>query len=247
MTFKRNPLVVAAGLAVGMMVSTGTASADTFGPMDTSGFVEIFGAHSFLTNVGPDADDDRYTGGGGGGQVNFWLNDSYTVQIDGDFDFFRNDPDDDTEFAIEMLVHAGWRDPERGYFGGFGGFVTNGYVGDSDDPAQWVAGGEGAIYLDMMTVFAQAGFMDQLTSAEDEAFTDAFFVRGGVRYFVNPNLKLEASGGLLSGDEYTDTPLIYHFGVLKWNISRRIAGSAGSRHILVATRTKKTMNTPHIR
>lgn len=209
MTSKRNSLILAAGLAAGFIGSTTAAYADTFGPMDTSGFVEIFGSYSDASGDNGSGADDNYTGGGGGGSVNFWLSDSHTVQIDGNLNFFRNDPDDDTEFAIDMIVHAGWRDPERGYFGGFGGLVTIGYVGDSGDPAHWVAGGEGAIYLDMMTVFAQAGYIDELNGkeADDAAFSDTFFVRGGVRYFANPNLKLEASGGFMSGDEYGDTPV----------------------------------------
>ena len=103
MIFKSNPLVLAAGLAAGMIGSTSAASADTFGPMDTSGFVEIFGSHSDAVEDQSSGANDNYTGGGGGGSVNFWLSDSHTVQIDGNLNFFRNDPDDDTEHAIEMV------------------------------------------------------------------------------------------------------------------------------------------------
>lgn len=208
MIFKSNPLVLAAGLAAGMIGSTSAASADTFGPMDTSGFVEIFGSHSDAVEDQSSGANDNYTGGGGGGSVNFWLSDSHTVQIDGNLNFFRNDPDDDTEHAIEMVVHTGWRDTERGYFGAFGGLISYGYAGaDSGDSNQWVLGGEGAVYLDMITVFVQAGFMDTFNRDEGESFEDTFFVQGGVRYFVNSNMKLEASGGFLSGDEYGDTPV----------------------------------------
>lgn len=208
MILKSNTLTFAAGLAAGMIFSTSAASADTFGPMDTSGFVEIFGSYSDAVEDNSSGADDNYTGGGGGGRVNFWLSDSHTVQIDGNLNFFRNDPDNDTEHAVEMVVHSGWRDPERGYIGGFGGLISYGYTGsDSRDSNQWIAGGEGAVYLDMITVFAQAGFMDTFNRDEAESFEDTYFVQGGVRYFASSNLKLEASGGFLSGDEYGDTPV----------------------------------------
>ncbi len=182
------------------------ADAQTLG---TSGVVEIYGSYSSAVAYGSNDSDanDNYTGGGGGGSVNFWLNDNYTLQIDGNFSFFRNAPDDDTGNAIEMLVHTGWRSTERGYFGAFGGFVALGQSGADTAPNQWVIGGEGAVYWDMLTVFVQGGFMDTWSAAEAEAFTDTYFVRGGARYFFDPNLKLEASGGFLSGDEYTDTPV----------------------------------------
>lgn len=200
-------VLLSSGMIVGALMSASAAFADTFAPTNTSGFVKMYGSHSILTDVGTGANGGEYTGGGGGGKVNIWLGDYYGIQMDGNFDFFRNRDIEGTQFAGEMLLHAGWRDPQSGYFGGFGGLLSIGYSADSADQTQWVAGGEGAMYFDMITVFAQAGFMDQINSEDFGAFNDMYFVRGGVRYFANPNLKFEASGGLLSGDEYTDIPV----------------------------------------
>lgn len=205
-------LVVGAGLATGLVATSGSAMADTFGPMGTSGYGEIFGLYMFdseYANAGSTFDPE-YIGLGVGGHVNFWLNDNFTLQIDGLGNFWRNENRDFNNyrmFAVEGLAHAGWRDPDKGYFGAFGGLLSYGYSGANNSFDQWVAGGEGAIYLDSMTVFGQAGFMDSFKddtngSGPGNSFTDTWFVRGGVRYFATPNMKLEASGGLLQGNEY---------------------------------------------
>ncbi len=211
------------------VITTATHAADFEPPVQTlgtSGYGEIFGLYMFDSEYKANADrpsdrqfEPEYVGLGGGGHVNFWLNDNYTLQIDGAASFFRNENstgDNYRMFAVEALAHAGWRDPEQGYIGGFGGLLSYGYGGCSYDCSydQFVIGGEGAIYLDMVTVFAQAGFMDSWTDDTDRklqgdgnSFTDAWFIRGGVRYFANPNLQFEASGGLFQGNEYA-----YHYG-----------------------------------
>jgi hypothetical protein len=192
-------------IGASLLAMAGTAQADTFGPNDVSGFAELFFSHTFLTDLGPNADPDKYTGGGGGGKVNFRLNDQFTLQIDAFGHHFRNDPDDDREYAVHGLAHAGWRDSDRGYFGLFGGLLGHGY---SDYPlSNFVIGGEGSVYLDNVTLFAQAGYMDGMNEDSSDPFSDVIFGRGGIRYFVNPNFKLEASGGILSGDEYLDLPV----------------------------------------
>jgi hypothetical protein len=200
-------LILGAGLATGLVASSGAAMADTFGPMDTSGYGEIFGLLSWDSDADGRARKQDYAGLGGGGHVNFWLSDSYTLQIDGTGSFFRNDDVGYRLFAVEGLAHAGWRNPDQGYLGAFGGLLSYGYSGEDNSYDQWVVGGEGAVYLDMVTLFVQGGFMDSFDddtngSGPGASFTDTWFVRGGVRYFATPNLKLEASGGLLQGNEY---------------------------------------------
>ena len=208
-------LVLSAGLATGLVASSGAAMADSFGPMGTSGYGEIFGlymfysAHAYNDRRPPERQiDPEYIGLGVGGHVNFWLNDNFTLQIDGLGNFWRNENNNFGNnyrmFAVEGLAHAGWRDPDKGYFGAFGGLLSYGYSGGNGLADQWVLGGEGAIYLDSMTVFGQAGFMDSFKddtngSGPGNSFTDTWFVRGGVRYFATPNMKIEASGGLLQG------------------------------------------------
>lgn len=184
------------------------------GTLGISGRGELFGLYSFDSDADGFASKQDYSGLGGGGHVNFWLSDSYTLQIDGAASFFRNDDSDYRVFAMEALVHAGWRDPDKGYFGAFGGLLSYGYGGASCGGScsfdQYVAGAEGAVYWDMMTFFAQGGFMDSWSEdggSRGNSFTDTWFARGGLRYFANPNMKLEASGGILSGNEYaTDDP-----------------------------------------
>lgn len=214
---KMKNLVIATSMVV-VAMNTAAHAADFEVPaqtLGTSGYGEIFGLYSWDSEAGSSTEEYEYTGLGGGGHVNFWLSDNWTLQIDGGGSFFRIDTNDDSVFAVDMMVHTGWRDPERGYFGAFGGLSSFGYRGESENSYdQYVVGGEGAVYLDTMTIFAQAGIMgswtdDTARNPDDygDSFTDAWFVRGGVRYFANPNLKLEASGGLLQGNEYA-----HHWG-----------------------------------
>ncbi len=187
------------------------------GTLGTSGYGELVGLYSFDSDADGSASKQDYSGLGGGGHVNFWLGDSYTLQIDGAASFFRNDDSDYRVFAMEALVHAGWRDPDKGYFGAFGGLLSYGYAGYSGTGCsgscsfdQYVIGGEGAVYWDTMTFFAQGGFMDSRSAdggSRGNSFTNTWFGRGGLRYFANPNVKLEASGGILSGDQYTNKPV----------------------------------------
>lgn len=213
-------LVLGAGLATGLVASSGAAMADAFGPMGTSGYGEIFGLYMFDSDYAYNAGlpfsqhfDPDYIGLGVGGHINFWLNNNFSLQIDGLGNFWRNENSRTGNyrmFAVEGLAHAGWRDPDKGYIGAFGGLMSYGYSTSQDGVAsydQWVIGGEAAIFLDSVTVFGQAGFMDSFEddtngSGPSESFTDTWFVRGGVRYFATPNIKLEASGGLLQGNEY---------------------------------------------
>lgn len=207
---KMKNLVIATSM-VFIAMNTAAHAADLEVPaqtLGTSGYGEIFGLYSWDSEAGSSTEEYEYTGLGGGGHVNFWLSDNWTLQIDGGGSFFRIDTNDDSVFAVDMMVHTGWRDPERGYFGAFGGLSSFGYRGESGNSYdQWVIGGEGAVYLDSMTIFGQAGFMDSFDddtngSGPGDSFTDTWFVRGGVRYFATPNMKLEASGGLLQGNEY---------------------------------------------
>jgi hypothetical protein len=46
-------------IGAGLLAMTGTAQADTFGPNDVSGFAELFFSHTFLTDLGPQADPDN--------------------------------------------------------------------------------------------------------------------------------------------------------------------------------------------
>ena len=97
------------------------------------------------------------------------------------------------------------RDPTSGSLGGFVG-VGNGFNANDETATAWLIGAEGQFYLTDWTLYGQLGYMDadEVDTGTPDAFRDAWFGRGVVRYFLDANVKLEGELSYASGEQDTD-------------------------------------------
>ncbi|MBC8035700.1 MAG: hypothetical protein H7X89_00555 [Rhizobiales bacterium] len=155
-------------------------------------------------NVIPGEDDSFIYGADG--RVRFDLSSVLSVQGDLLWD------DAATHSGSEDIYHGGWMggghlnwtDRQSGLLGIFGGVGT----AESDQATTdfWFMGGEGQIYLDMATLYAQAGYFDAVSSGsvEKDAFNDAYFGRIVGRYFFSPDSRLQAEFSYANGNQDDD-------------------------------------------
>ena len=115
-------------------------------------------------------------------------------------------------------LHFGWRDPELGSFGGFGGAgdVRINSVDEPDpDTTVWAAGLEGQAFFDRFTLYLQSGYLDRETLAsggDPGALKDAGFGRALGRYFLRDDLKLEAETSYAQGKMDPDSDKVWILG-----------------------------------
>ena len=161
--------------------------------------------------------DDTVFATGGEGLLSLPLGDNLSIQSDVKYE--TNDRAFEEaglgdgllgpRFSYQGAVHISWRDPMSGLFGAFGGMGTsNGYSVRGWDRFNYrFVGGEGQIYADDLTFYAQAGFIDyrvEPTSSGPVLATnpldDGFFVRGVVRWFLDSSSRLQLEGTYLNAD-----------------------------------------------
>jgi hypothetical protein len=172
-----------------------------------------------LAAFGAPVTEFKYNGGwvlGGAGRANWWATPNFSFQLDGQAEGTQYKLPDAFAFAgvsgrtstLAWLVagHANWRDPQRGLVGIFGGFGDAGgdaltVVGTNTGARHGLIGAEGQIYWNMLTFYGQAGY-DSTIGMGDAGFVSnvhQWFVRGTGRYFLGPNMMLEATGQYASG------------------------------------------------
>ena len=216
--------------AIAGFVATPALSADVGTPVDNSLlFSALLGVsagiqHASIDEGEPELDEGIELTIAGHGHVSIPLGEAFSAQLDSQGELYdRSTPDTlDPQAAHMFGGHLSWRDPEAGLLGIFAG-AGIGYVkedgGDDDgDGIGVVAGIEGQIYLDNVTLYAQAGWGNiQVDSDPDEGFDDGLFVRGVTRYFVSENFLLQVEGSYGWVDEYTNgdqTGEIWNWGAL---------------------------------
>ncbi len=184
-----------------------------------SGYVEVYGGwastkfrHSLCVVGGPCFLDDFDFDGwalGGAGRGNYWISPSFSVQLDvqaegtsykNDYAFFG--PGNFTNHSYLIGGHANWRNSQSGLLGVFVGAGDAGSsFGQGGSVRHVVAGGEGQLYWNQLTLYLQGGYDTVLgTPINSHINAHAWFVRGTGRYFVTPNTLLEGTVLYANGD-----------------------------------------------
>jgi hypothetical protein len=146
---------------------------------------------------------------GGAGRGNYWLTPTFSMQLDvqaegTSYNFSNcNSSSSCTASSLDYLIggHVNWRDSNRGLFGAFAG------IGDTNSVRHAVFGAEGQYYWNQFTFYGQVGYDTTLHSSfapfqvsssfisnGEGVDMDAWFIRGTGRYYLTPNLRLEATG-----------------------------------------------------
>jgi hypothetical protein len=165
-------------------------------------------------NVNPDEDNVFVFGADLRTRLN--LGDMYAIQgdlqVDSTDDTSGTDRHEDGWATGLHLSHYN----ETGLFGIMGAFAE----GESDNGIAtqgYLLGAEGQLYLGQSTLYLQAGYWDAESQEGDEenAFRDAFFVRGVTRYFLSPQTKLQGEiSGAWGEQDFNDKDMdIYGWGL----------------------------------
>lgn len=198
-------------LTAALMGSTAAALAaakPAISENQTSGIGEIWLGYSFLSpeNV-PGPIDEGYPDIGGNFRVNIPAGGALNFQLDfqGESAFVDNTNKNYTGSVLGG-AHLSWRDPTEWLAGAFVG-VGNGFNANDETTTAWLLGVEGQYYLPNWTFYGQLGYMDadEVDPGTPDAFRDAWFGRGVVRFFVDSNVKLEGELSYANGENDTDS------------------------------------------
>jgi len=222
-------LIASSVIAMALAVTANNASAADFEPEEVirglvvGGEVESFSGVTFY-NGGDNgeevqfSDDDYQFVSGILGRLSLPLGDNLSAQMDGEFEYSSDAlsgsrQDDLFDYSFLAGGHLSWRNPETGLFGGFAAF--GGASGDDENGdgsranTFYAVGGEGQFYADNLTFYLQGGYIDGATDAsvpavDEQALRDAFFGRGVVRWFLDPDTRLQAEVAYVEGDTDVD-------------------------------------------
>ena len=179
---------------------------------------------------GDDLDDETYAYLEGSGRANIPLSDAFSLQadVDGWNTFTGRDDGDGGEENLQTFfagaLHATWRAPETGAAGGFVQLGSSN-SGNDENATFWLLGAEGQFYLGDFTLYGQAGYFDADDEDEDDVMTDAFFVRGVARWFLNDNFRLQGEFSWAAGEEADSSPAD-NFTFYSWGLrADRVMGS----------------------
>ncbi len=153
-----------------------------------------------------DPDDNTHFMGSAFGAVSVPFGTNFSFQIDTQVEGYADASDDDAPvMALTTAGHLSLRDPSMGLIGVFGG-VTAGRSSDEahdDDKIGILVGGEGQMYFDNFTLYAQAGYADYEVDG-GEGFVEGWFVRGVGRYFISDDTMIEAELAYGETDQFID-------------------------------------------
>ncbi|MEM7636381.1 MAG: hypothetical protein AAF299_17575, partial [Pseudomonadota bacterium] len=215
--------------AVGCMAVACVAMGGTANAADTdyeramelvvSGVVESWNGYSFVDYTpfnGAPANalsHDSYFVSGTSGRLSLPLGDSLSIQQDVEVEITGNAYEDETAgnyiYSYQMGTHISFRDPGMGLIGAFGGWGAGSADGDSasldnsDHLTFRFIGGEAQAYLENLTLYVQAGYIDaeRISGPNfDDTFRDAVFVRGVARWFMSDISRLELEVSYADGD-----------------------------------------------
>jgi opacity protein-like surface antigen len=181
------------------LIATSAFAADSIQsePVSTphiSGNVEAYLGGIWIDLSGPFAGGNEHGwAAGGAGRVNFPLDARWNIQTDALVDSVWFDGVN--IYGYGGAVHAYWRDPSRFALGGFGTITR--YGGDGaggEHPYSYTFGPEAQAYLGNVTLYGQ-GYFGQLENFVGGESADLWGVRGIVRYYATPDLRLEGELG----------------------------------------------------
>jgi len=212
------------GFAVlGVLVASPAMSGDE--DIALSGRTELRATYLNLDDAGKhviqggEASDYWILGGGGALDLTWRaLNLQADFSAEGALD--ERSADDTYRNSYGGGLHVGWRDPERGSLGAFGGGgrVKIHDVGSSDPATTaWGAGLEGQVFFDPFTLYLQAGYLDRETvssGGDVDALKNAGFARVVGRYFCGDDFQLETEASYTQGKMDPDVDGVW---VLGWS------------------------------
>lgn len=136
---------------------------------------------------------------------------STSFQFDGNFSTM-NGNDDTLSQSISVGGHMLWRDPNHHQVGFFAGIGHSTVEGNEPYPS-YVAGVEGQLYLQNVTVFGQAAyvFAHENSDPTDEPLSVGV-LRGGVYYFFDPTFMAEGEATAAFGNFDGDATTILQWG-----------------------------------
>lgn len=216
-------LFASSAMAIAVAMSASSATAADFEPEEVirglvvGGEVETFSGVMFYDGDGDEVDledGDHQFVSGVTGRLSLPLGDNLSLQTDVEVEYSSTaltDGRQDDMFAHSFLAggHISWRDPNAGLFGGFaafGGGASDDNGGDGPRNFSFYAvGGEGQFYADNFTFYGQGGYIDGASDAalpviDSDALRDAFFGRGVVRWFMDPDSRLQGEIAYVDGD-----------------------------------------------
>lgn len=165
-----------------------------------SGVVDQWAGVQF---VGDSVNDNTTFANGGEGRLSLPLGSNLSIQNDFKYEYnsyalesAASNPDfAGPRYSYSGAAHLSWRDPSRGLFGIFGGMGSSNYgsFGGTLSADAAFVGGEAQVYLDNITLYAQAGYVDYDT-LDSFPMTDGFFVRGVFRWFLENGSRLQLEG-----------------------------------------------------
>jgi hypothetical protein len=148
--------------------------------------------------------EERFNGWalGGAGRGNYWVSRDMSVQVDAQAEGTSyDDPRGRGDFSTRSYLvggHWSWRNPQQYLFGLFGGIGDAG-GGFASAQRYGLIGAEAQWYSNQFTLYGQVGYDTTLTS-NGSSDTNAWFIRGTGRYFINPNFMLEGTVWYANGD-----------------------------------------------
>jgi hypothetical protein len=159
--------------------------------------------------------------GGGGSLDVVWraLNLQADFSAEGNLD--EGSADDTYRHSYGGGLHVGWRNPDLGSFGAFGGVgqaEINKVGGNDSRTVAWAVGLEGQVFFDPFTLYLQTGYLDRerLSSGGDvNALKNAGFGRATGRYFFGGDFKLEVEASYTRGKMDPDEDNVW---ILGWGV-----------------------------
>ncbi len=168
-----------------------------------TGYVEVYSGWA-RTEVESFGQRDRFNGWafGGAGRGNYWISRDMSVQVDAQAEGTSYDsPGSSGNFSTHSYLaggHLSWRNPQQYLFGVFGGIGDAG-GGGGFSQRYGLIGAEAQWYWHQFTLYGQVGY-DTTLSNNGFSDTNAWFIRGTGRYFINPNFLLEGTVMYANGD-----------------------------------------------
>lgn len=137
---------------------------------------------------------------GGDARISIPMSNGFSMQVDLSGQASPNalsNYNDTYDFAGHFGGHLLYRDPNQYQLGVFAGLSTSSVDGGEG----WLGntfGAEAQLYMDDFTLWGQLGVVNQNEGGSEPIHMGA--ARGGIRYFVNDNLRLDFDANYAAGD-----------------------------------------------
>ena len=183
-------------------------------PLELSGTGELIATYLHLDEIQkdpaspviqPEETDNLWTLGGrgaGDAALGSW---HLEAEFSGEGTVHHADKDDTYGGSLGGALHAGWRNPEfgsLGLFGGAGNLKINDLDAKDRQTVMFGVGVEGQLFFDPVTLYAQVGYLDRQTAlngGDKNVLKNAPFGRLVVRYFPCENVALDLEGSYAQG------------------------------------------------